>query len=131
MSDDWLISQGAGRPSWEPVRLNDWSGERKIALDKLFSKLSETRLIEHTDSDLALLALLTCLYRDGTVTVRDAKLQATRLATAQMRERTGRKCSLRAARRDDIMIAVGAAFARFTAHNFPLNEQPDSKEQEG
>ena len=136
MSDGWKISQGADRPAWEPVRINDWrneesQGNRKAALDAMYAKLQTIPIVDLSAGDLALLAILTYLYENGTVTVFDAKAVATRLASEQMRRRTGRKGSIRGAARDNILIEVGGAFKRFTAHNFPLNEQPTSKEQEG
>jgi len=127
-NDEWWLSNGPNRPQWEPVRLVDFDGERRLALDALRAELRGTPLPDLTDDQLAMHSILEVLFRDARVAIANAKAEAVRLATQQLPDPgTGRRKRLSAARRDDVLLAVGRIWEVFTAHNFPLSQPPDGE----
>lgn len=116
-----MIVSSPERPSWEPVRRIDFDGERLEALKTLRTALLHKPLRELSVMELAMRAILEQLDR-GTVTVGAAKAEAMCLGAQRHRLIHGRAFPQR--EREMLILTVGAAWTHFTAHNFPLNDNP-------
>lgn len=137
---DWILSGGADRPIWEPVRFVDFAGERFQVLNRLQAALNlpnlpagesdkarleryRKHLAQLDDEDLALHAILESLFTNATVRLDVAKAETIRLATMRLPLPPGKKRRrLERARQDDILVIVGRMWTIFTSHNFPLNQ---------